>query len=69
MALIPKRIYTGANESENKRRFNVKKIGVCGSYALGDASEESDVDILVEFDGPIGWEFTDMKEALERKFR
>jgi hypothetical protein len=48
-----------------KKNFNVKKIGVFGSYAKGKESKRSDVDILVEFSEPIGWEFFDLKEFLE----
>ncbi len=47
------------------RKFKVKTIGVFGSCARGEESEGSDVDILVEFSGPIGWEFVDLKEFLE----
>jgi len=46
-------------------RFKVKKIGVFGSYLHGEQSEESDVDILVEFYEPVGWEFIDLKDFLE----
>jgi len=31
----------------------------------GEESESSDVDILVTFSEPIGWEFVDLKEYLE----
>lgn len=48
-----------------KERFKVKEIGVFGSYARREESERSDVDILVEFSAPIGWEFIDLKEFLE----
>ena len=30
-------------------RYRVKKIAIFGSYARGEASPESDIDILVEF--------------------
>ena len=33
-----------------KDRFKVKQIGIFGSYARGEESAESDIDILVEFD-------------------
>ncbi|MCD6384660.1 nucleotidyltransferase family protein [Candidatus Sumerlaeota bacterium] len=46
-------------------KFKVKEIGIFGSYVRGEASEGSDVDILVEFYSPIGWEFIDLKEFLE----
>ncbi len=38
------------NKTFLKERFGVKKIGVFGSMARGEAKEESDVDVLVEFE-------------------
>lgn len=38
---------------ENKdvlRKYNVKKIGLFGSYIKGEQKEDSDIDFLVEFD-------------------
>lgn len=49
-----------------RRKYNVISIGVFGSYATGNASRSSDVDILVEFSENPGWEFIDLKEYLER---
>jgi predicted nucleotidyltransferase len=49
-----------------KDKFKVKEIGIFGSFVRGEESEESDVDILVEFSEPIGWEFIDLIEFLER---
>ncbi|MEA2054624.1 MAG: nucleotidyltransferase family protein [Candidatus Thermoplasmatota archaeon] len=49
-----------------RKKFKVKKIGVFGSYIRGEESEESDIDILVEFYEQIGWEFIDLKEFLEK---
>ena len=46
-------------------KYKVKEIGIFGSYARGEESVSSDVDILVEFYEPIGWEFIDIKEFLE----
>jgi len=48
-----------------KEEFKVKEIGIFGSYSRGEESEKSDVDILVEFYEPIGWEIFDLKEFLE----
>jgi len=48
-----------------KEKFKVKEIGIFGSYVRGEGSKESDVDILVEFSAPIGWEFIDLQEFLE----
>ncbi|OQX22535.1 MAG: nucleotidyltransferase [Candidatus Altiarchaeales archaeon A3] len=46
-------------------KFKVKNIGIFGSYARGEESKDSDVDVMVEFYGPVGWEFIDLKEFLE----
>jgi uncharacterized protein len=35
-------------------RYRVKELGIFGSYLHGDQKPSSDVDILVEFDEPIG---------------
>jgi hypothetical protein len=48
-----------------KDSFNVSDIGVFGSYTRREESQESDIDILVDFCGPIGWKFIDLKEFLE----
>lgn len=45
--------------------YKVKRIGVFGSYAHERATSTSDIDILVEFSEPIGWEFFDLQDYLE----
>jgi hypothetical protein len=52
-------------KSELADKYNVKEIGIFGSYARGEQRKTSDLDILVEFSEPIGWEFVDLKEYLE----
>ncbi len=47
-------------------RYGVKRIGLFGSYARGVQSESSDVDLLVEFDRPIGLDFVELADYLER---
>jgi len=49
-----------------QEKFKVKDIGIFGSCVRGEESEESDVDILVEFSEPVGWEFIDLVEFLEK---
>ena len=46
-------------------RFKVKEMGIFGSFIRDQQSEESDIDILVEFYEPVGWEFIDLKDYLE----
>jgi predicted nucleotidyltransferase len=45
--------------------FGVSKIGLFGSYAKGQPGETSDIDILVEFERPIGFRFLDLVDYLE----
>jgi uncharacterized protein len=53
------------NKPYLKDTFKVEEIGIFGSYARGEATKTSDVDILVKFSDKIGWEFVDLKEYLE----
>jgi len=46
--------------------YGVKRIGLFGSYAKGTPAKESDVDILVEFEKPIGLKFVEFAEYIER---
>ena len=45
--------------------FGVSKIGLFGSYAIGHSNETSDVDIVVEFARPIGFQFVELVDYLE----
>jgi len=45
--------------------YGVKRIGIFGSFAKGMPEETSDVDILVEFERPIGFKFIELVEYLE----
>ena len=50
---------------ELSERFTVKRIGVFGSFARGDAGPESDVDIVVELTEPTFDHYMDLKFRLE----
>lgn len=41
-----------AHKQELRDRFGVMEIALFGSFARGQATEESDIDLLVQFDGP-----------------
>jgi uncharacterized protein len=44
----------------------IRSIGVFGSWARGEQTPESDVDLLIEFDGPVGlFEFFEVQGKLE----
>lgn len=48
--------------------FSVRRIGLFGSFATGSAGDRSDIDLLVEFERPIGLRFVELGEYLERLF-
>jgi len=53
---------------EIKARFGVRRIGLFGSMARGDAGPASDVDVLVDFEEPTFDCYMDLKFFLEDLF-
>lgn len=53
------------NKQMLKDRYHIKNIGLFGSVVRGDATVISDVDILVEFEKPIGLDFVMLADELE----
>ena len=47
-------------------RYGLKTIALFGSYARGEASEDSDVDIAVETDSPDPFLLVDLQEEIEQ---
>jgi predicted nucleotidyltransferase len=47
-------------------KFHVSSIGYFGSYSTGQQNELSDLDLLVEFSEPVGWEFFTLERFLEQ---
>ena len=56
------------HEKEVMNRFDVRKIGIFGSYARGDEVETSDIDILVEFEKSTFDNYFDLLFYLEKLF-
>ena len=48
--------------------FGVRRIGLFGSYSTGNPDENSDVDIIAEFEKPIGFRFIEFAEYIEKLF-
>ena len=48
-----------------KAFFGVKRIGLFGSFSKGIQREDSDVDIIVEFEKPIGLKFVELADYIE----
>ena len=56
-----------SKESKALEGFGVKSLSVFGSVARGDATAQSDVDLLVEFEEPVGFfELARLQRYLER---
>ncbi|RPH33242.1 MAG: hypothetical protein EHM93_05865 [Bacteroidales bacterium] len=52
------------NKDRFQRKYHLKRIGVFGSFARGEQTEKSDIDILIEFE-----EGTDNLYELKQKLR
>ena len=50
-----------------KKKYPIESLAIFGSYARGDQTDQSDLDLLVEFNDRIGIRFVDLAEELERK--
>jgi predicted nucleotidyltransferase len=50
------------------RDYSVKRIGLFGSFSDDSYSEDSDIDLLVEFEKPIGWKYFSLEIYLENIF-
>jgi predicted nucleotidyltransferase len=48
--------------------YSVKEIGLFGSFADNSFSDNSDIDILIELEKPIGWRFFTLEIFLEKTF-
>jgi len=50
-------------------RYPIAELGIFGSYARGDNNSNSDIDILVDFNGRIGIGFIKLAHELEDLFQ
>jgi hypothetical protein len=50
-------------------KYHVSSIGLFGSIVRDDFSNSSDIDIIVDFSKPIGIEFVDLAELIEKKLQ
>lgn len=49
------------------RKYSVASIGLFGSVVRNDFNINSDIDIIVDFNNPIGIEFITLADELEKK--
>jgi uncharacterized protein len=50
------------------KEYAVKEIGLFGSFSDNTSSEQSDIDLIVELERPIGWKFFTLEMFLENTF-
>ena len=51
-----------------RQKYGVRRIGLFGSCARGEGGSESDIDLLVEFERPIGLDVMALMDELEAMF-
>ena len=55
---------------ELREQYHVRRLGIFGSYSRGDQVEQSDLDLVVEFDQPIGMmAFVHLKKFISDKLK
>lgn len=52
-------------EDDLFQRYPIRSLGIFGSFARNEAGPDSDIDILVEFSTPVGFEVADLAFELE----
>lgn len=48
--------------------FGVRRIGLFGSFASDQAGPSSDIDLVVDFEKPVGFQFLELVDYLEGIF-
>ena len=60
-------LFLKENRTMLQEKYQIKKIGLFGSYAKGEETSESDIDILVDMPSSFDL-YYDLKEFLEKSF-
>jgi uncharacterized protein len=53
------------HKPELYRKYPIKSMAIFGSFARNEQQKESDLDVMVEFNGNIGIRFIDLAEEIE----
>jgi predicted nucleotidyltransferase len=56
------------HKPELQKKYPLSRLGVFGSYARGEATNQSDIDIAVEISAPMGLNFIAMADEIESLF-
>ncbi len=51
------------------RKYHLTELGVFGSITRGDNNADSDIDIVIDYEGTMGLEFVDLADELESILR
>jgi len=58
-----------SKKSVLEKKYPISELALFGSYARGDNRADSDIDILVDFNGRIGIDFIKLAHELEDIFK
>ncbi|MFM7015038.1 MAG: nucleotidyltransferase family protein [Bacteroidota bacterium] len=54
-----------SNKDYLSKKYKIKHLAIFGSYSRSEETKNSDTDIMVEFEKPIGIEFIDLANELQ----
>jgi len=60
--------YLKVYKASKKEQYAIKRLGIFGSYARNEASEDSDIDIVVDFEKSTMFGLVAIKEDIEDYF-
>ena len=52
-----------------EKKYPIASMALFGSYSRNEQTENSDIDICIDFNGDIGWEFLDIQALLEKELK
>ena len=52
-----------------QQEYGLSELALFGSYSRGEQTAESDIDVMVDFNRPIGIEYLDVVYLLQEAFR
>ena len=53
----------------NAEKYGIESLGLFGSYARGEQTPESDIDVIIKLTKPSLYKYAEIKEDLERLFK
>ena len=56
------------NLPQLSKRYPIAQMALFGSYARGEQTPQSDIDLMVELNGKMGWDYLDLCMELQALF-